>query len=357
MEGFEELKITIFPGVNDIPIAPTTTTGSNISHMHQQFNNLIDSVVTGNQELQDSIDYNYDYFYDYCSSNKGFINANSTTISNNRNYHDGVTGNIQTNLAEVTGRVDNLETALLPQSIYEFDNVTLSDDGNNNYKYDITIPTTGKLLYILLNDTWDGNDNTFRVNNAGIFVSNGNSSDSNYIYAYDVGIYDQSVSQGDTLTLTSTNNDTAIAKIKIKILASEASGGVNQGELDTLTERINQLENTIAVIQNNLAGDMSEFIFDNVSFTNDGLYENYLITVPKTGTLTKIEFNDVNQLSEIYLEYSGSDQTTSENIGSDPNYPYVLDFDPTISVTENSQLRIYTEYQELTLTSIKLTIV
>ncbi len=357
MEGFEDLKISIFPGVNDIPIAPTTTTGSNISHIHQQFNNLIDSVVTGNQELQDSIYYNYDYFYDYCSSNKGFINANSTTISNNRAYHDNVTGNIQTNLAEVTGRVDNLETALLPQSVYEFDNVSLSPDGNNNYKYDIAIPITGKLLYILLDNTFDGNNNTFRVNNAGIFVGTGASSDSNYIYAYDVGIYDQNVTQGDTLTLTSTNNDTAITKIKIKILPSEASGGVDQGQIDTLTERINQLENTIAVIQNTLAGDTSEFIFDNVSFTNDSLYENYLITVPKTGTLTKIEFNDVNQLSEIYIEYSGSDQTTSENIGSDPNYPYILDFDPTISVTENLQLRIYTEYEEPTLTSIKLTIV
>ncbi len=327
MEGFEDLKISIFQGINDIPIAPTATTGSNISHMHKQFNDLINSVISGNESLQDTISYNYDYFYDYCSSNKGFINANSTTISNNRTYHDGVTGNIQTNLAEVTVRVDNLETALLPQSIYEFFNVSLSPDGNNNYKYDITIPATGKLLYILLDNTFDGNDNTFRVNNAGIFVSNGTSSDSNYIYAYDVGIYDQNVTQGDTLTLTSTNNDTAITKIKIKILPSEASGGVDQGQIDTLTERINQLENTIAVIQNTLAGDRSEFIFDNVSFTNDSLYENYLITVPKTGTLTKIEFNDVNQLSEIYIEYSGSDQTTSENIGSDPNYPYILDFD------------------------------
>ena len=357
MEGFEELKITIFPGVNDIPIAPTTTTGSNISHMHQQFNNLIDSVVTGNQELQDSIDYNYDYFYDYCSSNKGFINANSTTISNNRAYHEGITGNIQTNLSEVTGRVDNLETALLPQSIYEFDNVTLSDDGNNNYKYDITIPTTGKLLYILLNDTWDGNDNTFRVNNAGIFVSNRNSSDSNYIYAYDVGIYDQSVSQGDTLTLTSTNNDTAITKVKLKILPSETSESVEVNEFNNLSDRVTQLENTIAAIQNTLNGDNSEFIFDGISLVNNNGYEEYILTIPKTGTLTKIEFNDVNQLSEIYIEYSGGDQTTSENIGSDPNYPYVLDFDPTITVNEQNSLRIYTEYEELNLNSIKLTIV
>lgn len=357
MADFEQHKITIHPGINDIPIPPTETEGSNISHMHEQFNNLIDSVVTGNEELQGTINYNYDYFYDYCYSNKELIDNNAVTISSNRNYHENITNTIQTEFAELIARVEHLENTLLPQSLFVFENITLSSDGNGNYKYDVTIPKTGNLLNILINDTWNGNSWSFAVNNAGISTSTGNSNDNAYIYAYDVGIYDQNVTENQTLTITSTNNDTAINKIRLKITPSDTQQNNNDNVINNLTDRITQLENTIAVIQSTLNGDNSEFIINGISLVNNNGYEEYLLTIPKTGTLTKIEFNDVNQLSEVYIEYSGSDLTTTENLGEDENYPYVLDFDPTITVNDQDTLRIYTEYEELTLTSIKLTIV
>ncbi len=384
--NFESNKIEIFEGINDEPIAPTETEGSNISHVHDSINKLVDTVVSGHTELRKAIQYNYDYIYyklpdvyakidnnetTITTALEG-INANSATISSNRLDANNRLIGLEEDIESVNNKVDELDAIINPnESIFVFENVSLSPYANNTYIYDITIPKTGSLRYIYLNDTWDGNDNSFTVDGGSLFEEIGTSEDSNYIYAYIPSIYYQDVTENQVLRLTSTNNDTAITRIKIKIAVSDNDAAnanaivqinnkiaeLETGVINTLTERINQLENTIAVIQNTLAGDTSEFIFDNVSFTNDGLYENYLITIPKTGTLTKIEFNDVNQLSEIYLEYSGTDQTTSENIGSDPNYPYVLDFDPTISVTENSQLKIYTEYEEVTLTSIKLTIV
>ncbi len=357
MTDFEQHKITTFPGINDIPIAPTATAGSNISHMHQQFNNLIDSVVTGNQELRDSITYNYDYFYDYCSSNKGFINANATTISNNKTYHDNITNNIQTNQAQLTGRVDNLENTLLPQSIFEFDNVTLTPDGTGRYKYDINIPVTGQLQYILIDDTFDGNDWAFSVDGGGLFFSTGTSNNNNYIYAYDIGLYYQDVTQNQTLTLITTSDDTAISKVLLKILSQPEVETVEVNEFNNLSDRVTELENTITVLQAQLAGNQTDFIINNVTFTNDGLYENYILNIPKTGNLTKIEFNNVNQLSLLLFTYDLEDITGTENLGADENFPYVIDFDPPIAVVLDEPFRIYTEYQEPDLTSIKVTII
>ena len=229
---FESNKIEIFEGINDEPIAPTETEGSNISHVHDSINKLVDTVVSGHTELRKAIQYNYDYIY----------------------YK----------LPDVYAKIDNNETT-----------ITTALEGIN----------------------------------------------------------------ANSATISSNRLDANNRLIRL------------EGNIESINTKVDELD---AIINPN----ESTFVFENVSLSpyanNTYIYD---ITIPKTGTLTKIEFNDVNQLSEIYLEYSGTDQTTSENLGSDENYPYVLDFDPTISVTENSQLRIYTEYQEPTLTSIKLTIV
>lgn len=207
MPDFEQHKIPIIQGINDIPEPPTSEEGSNISHMHEQFNNLIDSVVTGNEELQTDVDYNYNYFYDYCYSNKEFIDNNAVTISNNR-----------TEFLELKARVEYLENTLLPQTLFVFENIVLVPDGTGKYKYDLTIPKTGKLLNILINDTWNSQANSFSVDGAGISLTNTDSDDNEYVYAYDVGISDQDIQENQILTLTSTNNDTAINKIRIKII-------------------------------------------------------------------------------------------------------------------------------------------
>ncbi len=218
MEEFEQHKIQIFPGINDIPTAPSETEGSNISHMHEKFNNLIDSVITGNQDLDNRIAETYDYaisvynnLYSYMQdgyySLDSKIDNNSVTISNHTSQ-----------ITELLDRVANLENNLLPQSEFLFENVTLVSDGNGNYKYDMTIPKTGNLINILLDDTWDSNDNSFKLDGVNIFTSESNPDDGNFIYAYNVGIYDQGVTENQTLTLISTNNDTALTKIRLKIV-------------------------------------------------------------------------------------------------------------------------------------------
>ncbi len=115
--------------------------------------------------------------------------------------------------------MENLENSLLANTLFVFENITLSSDGNGGYKYDLIIPKTGTLINILIDDTWSVQANSFKLDNAGLTVSNGESDDyDNFIYAYDVSIYNQNVTENQTLTLTSTNNDTSITKIRLKIL-------------------------------------------------------------------------------------------------------------------------------------------
>ena len=384
--NFEANKIQTYQGINDVPIAPTETEGSNISHVHETINKLVDSVVSGHTELRKAIQYNYDYIYyklpdvyakidnnetTITTALEG-INANSATISSNRLDANNRLIGLEEDIESVNTKVDELDAIINPnESTFVFENVSLSPYANNTYIYDITIPKTGSLRYIYLNDTWDGNDNSFTIDGGSLFEEIGTSEDSNYIYAYIPSIYYQDVTENQVLRLTSTNNDTAITRIKIKIAVSDNDAAnanaivqinnkiaeLETGVINTLTERINQLENTIAVLQAQLVGDTTDFIINNVSFTNDGLYENYILNIPKTGDLTKIEFNDVNQLSEIIFVYELENVTGAENLSSDENYPYVVDFNPPIPVTLGEPFRIYTEYEELNLTSIKLTIV
>ena len=319
MEGFEELKITIHPGINDVPIAPTETAGSNISHMHQQFNDLIDSVVSGNQELQDSINYNYDYFYDYCSSNKGFINANSTTISNNRIYHDGVSNGINNQINALLQRITALEDEVFGDtSLFVFDDFTMV-----NGEFIFTIPATGDLVEILVNDVTNQYNLFFYGSDFNFTQEFNTSTVEGYGYDYSPNT-PVAVTQGSQLTMSNGGqNDPLITNVRLKIVPTN---------------------------------NQTEFIFDNVSFVNSNGYERYFLNIPKTGTLTKIEFNDVTDIYQMLIEYDGLERDTSPEIGSDDNYPYVLNFDPIILVNENESLKIFTEYVQPNLTSLKLTI-
>ena len=219
MPDYEQHKIPIIEGVNDIPEPPTETEGSNISHMHEQFNNLIDSVISGHNELQENINDNYSYLNEYCYNNQQDIQNNAVTITSHRTELLGKINENKSDLSQLLFRVQNLENTLLPNTLFVFENITLSSDGSGGYKYDMTIPKTGKLINILINDTWNGQANSFKVDGGGIYTANGESDDyDNFIYAYDVGIYNQNVTENQTLTLTSTNNDTSITKIRLKIL-------------------------------------------------------------------------------------------------------------------------------------------
>ncbi len=119
MADFQDKKIPIFTGVNDIPVAPTADSGGNISHLYDKYNQLIDdieaTVTTVEQIAGDGFDKaelainvanssgNIAYYYYYTSlPNRQYIiiqNLNTTFDLGNHNLVSGTNtiGNIPAN--------------------------------------------------------------------------------------------------------------------------------------------------------------------------------------------------------------------------------------------------------------------
>ncbi len=353
MADFQDNKITIHPGINDIPIAPTETTGSNISHVHDKHNKLVDKIEATVSGLQQQLD---DILPTFQTQIQGINSLIYPDVESSETNFDILGSNI----ASLQNRITALETSnnnelvTVTEEEFYFDSITVS----NGIATIGTIAKSGTITKIQFHDF----DNAF-LEEFNTYFSNETTRDifTNDVIntinfdgytGYEFTFSDAEVMSGEALAIEDTNgNDGYSIEVKVFVLVQETTNA-----LETLTQRINQLENTIAVIQNTLAGDTSEFTFDNISLTNNNGFEEYILAIPKTGTFTKIEFNDVNQLSEIYLQYDGFDLETAADIGGDPNYPYVFNIDPTVSVTSGNNLRIYTEYVEANLNSIRLTI-
>ena len=101
MADYQAKNIPIFPDVNDVPIAPTTESGGNISHFYNLYNQLVDDLEVNINDLEDNIatvdeiagdgfdiarnlDARvYDYYYYHINPNKNYIifQNNNTTFN------------------------------------------------------------------------------------------------------------------------------------------------------------------------------------------------------------------------------------------------------------------------------------
>ncbi len=326
---YESNKIDIYPNINDVPTAPSETQGSNISHIHDEHNKLVDSVITGNNELRKAIQYNYNYIGDtqsqlndlYYYAYEGYNRAtsNQVTITNNRIYHDGVTNILRSDLTALLQRIETLENEVFKEvSLFVFDNIE-SFDG----EIYLTIPSTGNLVEILINNVTNQFDVFFEYDGNVLTTAFDSSNEDGYNYDYSPDAPISVLQNTDLLITTGGIDDLEITNIRLKI---------------------------IPTVNNN------EFIIDNVSLTNDGVYESYFITVPKSGELTQIAFDNVAQLSGLNFIYDLEDKTgTTDNL-SDPNFPYAVNFAPPFNVVKDESIRVYTSTQEPNLTKIRLTI-
>ncbi len=156
----------------------------------------------------------------------------------------------------------------------------------------------------------------------------------------------------DTINTSLTNIQNQINNLNSEI------GNLNIPNVDALTERIFNLENAVAQLEAESLGDVTEFFIENVNFQEvEGIFE-YSFLSPKTGQLTEIGFNDADSLSDLSIEYNGQNTIlTSPNLGTDPEYPYILVPQSSSDIQQDGVLRIFTPNQETNITNIKLIII
>ena len=165
MADYQSNKVQIFPNVNDIPIAPTSSTGGNISHLYNLYNTLIDLIETDISTLQgiSVTDYSTDItnlqtsvssLQTSLNTNTNNISTNATGITANLNSIGTLTSNvsslttsnnnIQTNISSIQTRLDNAEADI---------NTLFNDLG-----VVVTPLISGTTLYLDLENGSDTND-------------------------------------------------------------------------------------------------------------------------------------------------------------------------------------------------------
>ncbi len=98
MADYQSQKVNIFSNINDIPIAPTSSTGGNISHLYNLYNQLIDLLETDINTLQSTSV--TDYSTDITNLQTDVGNLQSSVSSNTNNISTN-TNNITTNLNSI----------------------------------------------------------------------------------------------------------------------------------------------------------------------------------------------------------------------------------------------------------------
>ncbi|MDJ0575290.1 MAG: hypothetical protein QNJ65_09010 [Xenococcaceae cyanobacterium MO_234.B1] len=118
---YELIKVKIFTDINDNPIAPSETSGGNISHFYSQFNQLINLVFRDLNNLEEAI--------------------------------EAINSRIQIQLPPPSLVIEE----------FIFANVTTSDVNGNNRATLGTIPKSGKVTRITIDGINNENDNYFIV--------------------------------------------------------------------------------------------------------------------------------------------------------------------------------------------------
>ena len=165
MADYQSRKVEIFSNINDIPVAPTSSTGGNISHLYNLYNSLIDLLETDINTLQSTsvTDYSTDIsnlqtdvgnLQSSVSSNTNNISTNINNITTNLNSIGTLTSNvntlttsnnnIQATLGTIQTRLDNAEADI---------NILFNDLGQQ-----VTPLISGTTLYLDLDNGSDTND-------------------------------------------------------------------------------------------------------------------------------------------------------------------------------------------------------
>ncbi len=119
MANYQNKKVEIFSGINDIPLAPNSNSGGNISHLYSLYNALIDLLETDVNALQASlaIDYSTDIttLQTNVSNLETSLDINTNNIANNTNNittNTSSIGTLNTNVSNIQATVNNNTSAI-----------------------------------------------------------------------------------------------------------------------------------------------------------------------------------------------------------------------------------------------------
>ena len=268
MVDYQAKRIPIFPDINDVPIAPTETSGGNISHFYDLYNQLVDDLEEHITELEgiagdgfniaQNLDARvYDYYYYHITPNKDYI----IFQNNNTNFDLGTH-----NLVSGTNSIGN-------------------------------IPANGELFRIVANGSinnfadiqWEIGGNTLNVPKVAHYPTGAIwwVYDISQLYRDPYGYTPPEVTENDAINLITTSTETAISfRLEMTVYSVPPS---------SITPPV-----------------IEEFVFSNVTTSEVGGNQRATLgTIPKTGKITTITIDDINDgygtsfiIDETYLTYS-----------------------------------------------------
>ena len=124
MADYQSNKVLIFSGINDIPVAPSSTSGGNISHLYSLYNSLIDLLQTDIDTLQNTtvVDYSTDI-----TNLQSSVSTLQTDVSN-------ISANVTTNNSSIIANTNNINsnTTAIATANTNINNLSNSINTNTN---------------------------------------------------------------------------------------------------------------------------------------------------------------------------------------------------------------------------------
>lgn len=271
MANYQDKKVPIFPGINDIPKAPDSLEGGNISHFYDLYNGVIDDIeldVTNNASLANSAlsqistlyndVYNYYYYYLVPLRQYTIFQSHTTTFdlgTHTLNAGDTAIGTIPAN-GEIYRIIADGAIASPNNIIFKLNSIPISF-------LKFAFFASGAIWWFY--DIADGFANPYNLNTV-------------------------EVTEGETLNVAASGTETDINfRIEMNVYATPAS------QLQPSTSQ--------------------DYVFTGISSADNGQETVGTVgTIPVTGKLTAIIINDTNDFYGIYFSVNGGQSVlTFEN--------------------------------------------
>ena len=275
MADYESFKIPIFSGINDVSVYPSATSGGNISHFYDFYNQLIDAITSDINNIQEAISI------------------------------------IQTQLPPPPPVIEE----------FVFSNVTTSDVNGNQRATLGTVPKTGKLTRITIDDINDGYGASFIIDGTYLYYSDYQIIPEGHEWSYPDAELPEVVQGQEIIMETSAVETNRTVKIYIQT-------------------QIPSAEPTLEVY---------EFSGINTIDLGGGNYGGTVGTIPKTGKLQKIAIDNIGDGYGTFFSTTGGNTVLTFDAfeTATEGYQWKISDDDSQDVTQGQELSFQTTAEEL----------
>ena len=305
MVDYQAKRIPIFPDINDVPIAPTETSGGNISHFYDLYNQLVDDLEEHITELEgiagdgfniaQNLDARvYDYYYYHITPNKDYIIFQNNNTSFDLGNYDLVSGSNTIGNIPANGELFKI---IAEGNITNFDNIQWEIGGNVLSSAKVASYSTGGIWWFY---------------------------DISKLYPDPYGYTPPGVTENDAINLITTNVETNINF---------------------------RLEMTIYSVDPTPAPTLEVYEFSGINTIDlgGGNYGGTVGTIPKTGKLQKIAVNDIGDGYGTFFSTNGGNSVLTFDAFeiATEGYQWTISDDDSQDVTQGQELSFQTTAEEL----------